>query len=209
MGWFCRVGVWLLLGLLLGFWLAPAHSATIIPPQAEQHKALLIRAARVELGLNAPTATLAAQIHTESRWRATAVSPVGAQGLAQFMPVTSAWLPQVAPQTGQPLPFNPAWSLRAVCAYNAWHLARIKNTHAQGDQWTYALWAYNGGLGWVNKDRAQAAAQGKNPAKWREVEPVNAGRSPAAFKENRNYTRAIFAAQAAYEAAGWGPGVTP
>jgi hypothetical protein len=80
---------------IVGF-AALAQSATI-PPQAKQHKALLIREARAQWGMDAPIATMAAQIHQESTWRDDAVSPAGAQGLAQFMPSTAKWLPSVAP----------------------------------------------------------------------------------------------------------------
>ena len=78
-----------------------AHGATI-PRQAQAYRSLLIRAARVEdlRGLNAPVATYAAQVHQESGWREDARSPVGAEGLGQFMPTTSTWAFRVqAPPT--------------------------------------------------------------------------------------------------------------
>ena len=184
----------------------PARAA--IPAAANKHKADLTRAARYEFGLNAPVSLLAAQIHVESRWNERAVSPVGAQGLAQFMPATASWLPQVAPHTGEPLPFNPGWALRAMCAYDSYLLQRITKAPKLYDRWAFVLSGYNGGLGWVNRDRKLALASGYDPARyWGHTENVNAGRRVSAFRENREYPRRIFNVQHAYQAAGWGPGV--
>lgn len=181
---------------------------SVIPNAAPHYKALLVGNARAGMGFEAPIALLAAQIHQESRWNERAVSPVGAQGLAQFMPATARWLPEVAPETGDPMPFNPAWAIRALVAYDGWLLARIKNAASRHDLWAFTLCAYNGGLGWVNRDRAKGGREGKNPARyWGEIEYVNAGRSAANFRENREYPRRIFQLQELYEAAGWGRGV--
>ena len=206
------MGVALGFALVLG-WIAPkaraAESVAIaIPRAAEQYRADLIRAAHADMGLDAPTALLAAQIHQESRWNPSAKSPVGAQGLAQFMPATARWLPSVAPQTGKPLPFNPGWALRALVAYDCWLYRRIEHTLYDCERWAFTLCAYNGGLGWVNRDRARAALRGIDPTRyWGSVEKVNAGRSAANFRENRGYPARIFTLQTAYERQGWGPGV--
>ncbi|EJP2482718.1 transglycosylase SLT domain-containing protein, partial [Salmonella enterica] len=56
------------------------------PPAALKYRSDVIRASRVDWGLNAPVADVAAQLHQESGWNPAARSPVGAQGLAQFMP---------------------------------------------------------------------------------------------------------------------------
>lgn len=160
------------------------------------------------MGFDAPVALLAAQIHQESRWNEHALSPAGAQGLAQFMPATARWLPEVAPHTGEPLPFNPAWSVRAMIVYDKYLLRQVKNTATARDHWAFTLCAYNGGLGWVNRDRAQAIRKGRDPSRYRgSVEHVNAGRSAASFKENREYPLRIFGLQPLYENAGWGAGV--
>lgn len=188
---------------------APANAAEIsIPRAALPHKAALIRAAHAELGLDAPVALLAAQIHTESLWRADAVSPVGAQGLAQFMPSTARWLPTIAPHTGEPLPFNPGWALRALCAYDRWLFKRVKNAAGLADHWAFVLVAYNGGEKWRIRDQEAAANLGHDPARyWASVELVNSGRRTSAFRENREYPRRIFSIQSVYERAGWGSGV--
>ena len=58
-------------------------------------------------------------------------------------------------------------------------------------------------------DPAYARALGVDDRRWfGAVENVNAGRSKAAFRENRNYPRLILEErQYAYIKAGWGPGV--
>ena len=82
----------------LVFCAVPAHAETTIPRAAQQYRAQLIREARAVWGLSAPVSVFAAQIHTESWWRNDTVSSVGAQGLAQFMPVsyTHLTLPTIA-----------------------------------------------------------------------------------------------------------------
>lgn len=95
-----------------------------------------------------------------------------------------------------------------MCAYNRWLQARVSNTASACDQWAFILCAYNGGLGWVQRDRALAATKGYDPARyWGNVEFVNAGRGAAYFRENRGYPRRIFSIQAVYERAGWGSGI--
>src|SRR5512134_663298 len=71
--------------------------AVQIPDAAWAHRGDMIRSARQTFGPEAPTATLAAQIHQESRWRADAKSWVGAQGLAQFMPTTAEYMADIFP----------------------------------------------------------------------------------------------------------------
>ena len=206
-----------LVGLLslvdMGLAAGSIHAAEItIPRAALQYRAQLVREARAVWGLDAPVAVFAAQIHTESWWRNDTVSHVGAQGLAQFMPATAKWLPTVAPETGRPAPFDPRWSLRACVTYDKWLHDRLRPMRAAslatGEHMAFMLSAYNGGLGWVGKDRALAARTGRNPDRWfGHVSDVNAGRNKSAIKENRRYVTLIFQRQSAYVAAGWGPGV--
>lgn len=162
----CCCARWILRGFLLfiGFYLASlwlpisAKAAEVtIPRAAQQYRATLVRAAHATWGLDAPVAVFAAQVHTESWWRNDTVSHVGAQGLAQFMPATARWLPSVAPETGKPAPFNPGWSLRALCVYDKWLWDRVAG-HSDFERMAFTLSAYNGGLGWVNRDRKKPRA---------------------------------------------------
>lgn len=186
----------------------PALAASI-PREAEQYRRTLVRSAHQGLGLDAPIATLAGQVHQESRWQAGARSPVGAQGLAQFMPSTAGWMASLYPDSvGPARPWNAGWSLRALVAYNGWLYARVQAANAC-EHWAMVLSAYNGGLGWVGRDQRLASASGADPLTWfGSVERYNAGRSPANFRENRGYPRNILQRwEPLYAAAGWGYGV--
>lgn len=176
-----------------------------VPRGAQRYRSALIRSARLELGLAAPVATLAAQVHTESRWDGSARSPVGAQGLAQFMPATREWMGEIRPDLGRADAWNPGWAIRALAAYDAWLLARI-TAATERDRWQMALASYNGGLGWIYKDQRLARSRGLDPGRWDgHVAEVNAGRSRAAWTENRDYPRRIAGREPWYAA--WGRGV--
>ena len=186
-----------------------AQAETVnIPRAAYQHRDTLIRASRVVWGLEAPVSVFAAQIHTESWWKNDTVSSAGAQGLAQFMPSTAKWLPTVAPEVGKTAPFNPGWALRALVSYDKWLWDRLHGADAC-QRMAFTLSAYNGGIGWVGRDRKEAERQGRDPARWfGQVEEVNAGRSASSLRENRRYVRLILLErQYWYRKAGWGPGV--
>lgn len=214
-----RVGFWFVLGSLFALSLVfsfcgPSHAAEVkIPRAALQYRSELIRASRMVWGLDAPVAVFAAQIHTESWWKNGTVSSAGAQGLAQFMPSTAKWLPQVAPETGVPAPFDPRWSLRACVAYDKYLFDRIRPRRVALSEWNrmaFTLSAYNGGLGWTNRDRTEALQSGLDPDMWfGHVEQANAGRRASAVRENRRYVRFILRErQQAYVEAGWGRGVS-
>lgn len=199
-------GFFIALGMIAAFSLVGCSEAKASPPRAaEIHHATLVRASHALWGLDAPIAVFAGQIHAESRWRADAKSPVGAEGLAQFMPATSAWLPEVAPQTGKPLPYNPGWALRALVAYNLWIHKQIKADN-EYERMAMTLSAYNGGLGWVYRDKRLATRTGLSSLRWfGHVETMNAGRSAANYRENRHYPRNILQNyQHIYAKAGWG-----
>ena len=207
-GFFAGLGFWFALFSLCA-WFSPAHAAEVVIPRAAyQYRAELVRSARAVWGLDAPIAVFAAQVHTESWWRNDTVSSVGAQGLAQFMPSTARWLPSVAPETGKPAPFNPGWSLRALCTYDKWLWDR-EDGRTPFDRMAFTLSSYNGGAGWVDRDKRLAAQRGLDNVRWFEhVATCNAGRRKSAFGENRAYVRLILQErQYAYIKAGWGPGI--
>jgi soluble lytic murein transglycosylase-like protein len=70
-------------------------------------RAFVARSARAE---QLPPALLAAQLEAESGFDRAAVSPAGAQGIAQFMPAT--WAGAWNPQRGRS-PFDPAAAIAA------------------------------------------------------------------------------------------------
>lgn len=184
-------------------------AADTIPSAAERHRATLVRSAHYVLGMDAPIATLAAQVHQESTWRADATSRAGAQGISQFMPATAQWMSEVYPHSlGDAQPYNPAWALRAMVQYNAYLLKRNQGD-SPCEQWAMALAAYNGGQGWVNRDRRLALASGASELVWFDsIEKFDAGRSASNFKENRHYPRVILLRlEPMYVRNGWGRGV--
>lgn len=186
----------------------PSTGARGIPREALRYRAELTRNARAVWGLDAPVAACAAQIHQESGWRATASSPVGARGMAQFMPATAAWISKAYPgELGENAPMNPSWAIRALVTYDRYLWDRIAAA-SDCHRFAFSLSAYNGGLGWVQRDRALAANKGLPPGEWWDsVETVNAGRSPANHKENRGYPKRILRTLTPlYVADGWGKG---
>lgn len=202
----------LLLGLLIALMLllaaCRAGAADTIPRDAQQYRRDLVRAAHQGMGLSAPIATLAGQIHQESRWRADAASPAGAQGLAQFMPATAAWMADARPrQLGPADPWNPGWALRALVVYDGWLLDQLAAADAC-EHWAFALSGYNGGLGWVQRDQRLAQAAGADPTRWFGHVANHTGRADWARSENRAYVRRILTRwEPLYAAAGWGAGV--
>ncbi len=197
------------IGAMLGLMsIASLARAETIPPDALRHRAELTRCGRYAFGLEAPVATLAAQVHQESRWRENAVSPVGARGLAQFMPSTSKWIAGLMPELADNAPFNPGWALRALAEYDKWLWDRVAGRDAC-QRMAMALAGYNGGLGWVQRDKTLAVKNGADPLTWfDQVERFNAGRNAAAFRENRGYPRRILGTlEPLYIRAGWGQGV--
>mgnify|MGYP003176903942 FL=1 len=188
---------WQLAGKLVIVWLlwcggffSQARAAQ--PPQAAlQYRDDVIRNARLEWGLSAPVADFAAQLHQESGWRPDAISPVGAQGLAQFMPATADWISQLMPGLNSREPFNPAWAIRALVSYDRWLWQRV-SAASDCERMAMTLSGYNGGLGWVQRDRRLASQKGLDSTRWfGHVATVNAGRSTASWRENRHYPQRI------------------
>lgn len=113
-------------------------------------RALIARAARTE---QLPPALIAAQLEAESGFDASAHSPSGAEGIAQFMPATWAgsWNPQRARS-----PFEPGPAIAAQA-----RLMHVLLERAGGDVAT-ALAAYNAGpavlpADWPDETRAYIA----------------------------------------------------
>lgn len=176
--------------LWCGGFFSQAHAAQP-PAAAQQYRNAVIRNARLDWGLNAPIADFAAQLHQESGWNPRAVSPVGARGLAQFMPSTANWISQAVPDLAANQSFNPAWAIRALTSYDRWLWQRI-NAANSCERMAMALSGYNGGLGWVQRDQKLAAQRGLDSQRWfSQVATVNAGRHDAAWRENRHYPQRI------------------
>ena len=173
-------------------------------PRAAQYKRGLIQESHYVWGLDAPVASFAAQIHQESRWNPTARSPVGAAGLTQFMPATAKWISGMDGQLASGDVYNPRWAMRALVVYDKWLYDRVPAANPC-ERLAFAMSAYNGGLGWVNKRKARSP----NPQICFGVTcEINPGVSAANQRENSGYPKVILKGfEAQYVRAGWGRGV--
>lgn len=172
---------------LILLYLHPGVSYAQIPRDAETYRREYTRIVRSEWGLDAPVASLAAQIHQESGWNCKAVSRVGAKGCAQFMPKTAVWIGDVDRSLRGGDAFSPSWGFRAQAVYMKWLHARVKGP-VPCERMAFAMAAYNGGLGYVYK-RQKLSTQplvciGKTC-------DINPGIHPANQKENAHYPRRI------------------
>lgn len=203
----CRAALAWLVMIILASCVHPAHAGPI-PAAAQQHQRELTRIVQQEWGLSGPVTVHAAQIHQESAWRPGVDSRVGAQGLAQFMPTTSAWIVEVYPDLGAAAPYSPTWAMRAMVRYNRWHWQRLSSAADECQRWAFSLSAYNGGLGWVQRDQRLARAGGDDPGVWFDSVEHYTARAAWAKRENRQYVRRILLELAPrYERAGWRGGV--
>ena len=146
-------------------------------------------------------ASFAAQVHQESRWNASARSPVGAIGLTQFMPATAQWIGGLSPDLAERAPLNPTWALRALVVYDQWLWQRIR---AENDceRMAFVLSAYNGGLGWVYKRQKLSPQPGLC---FDHTCAINPGVTPASQAENAHYPAVILQTfEPLYS--GWGAG---
>ena len=176
-----------------------------VPQAALQHRGLLIRTAHASWGIDAPVAAFAAQVHQESAWRADAVSQVGAQGLAQFMPATTKWIAGLHPDLASQQPYSPAWALQALVTYDRWLYDRAPTRYSPHDRMWVALRSYNGGLGhW----QQEAASTGLAQPSRAQVDAAcgKARRAAVHCKENLGYPhRILVVIQPRYLQ--WGPGL--
>lgn len=183
-------------------------SAVRVPEQAAMYRRFVEQAANEVWGVEASPARLAAQLHQESAWKLRARSPVGAQGLAQFMPATAKWIASVFPdQLGKFDPWDPRQAALAAAIYDNHLLQRVRPIGAGAlttcSQWAFALRAYNGGEKYLLRERAMADHAGASANDWVHVARYRA-RSPAAWRENIGYPRQILIKlEPAYLAAGW------
>jgi soluble lytic murein transglycosylase-like protein len=165
------------------------------PAAARRYRDAIIANGRLVWGMGGPIPMFGAQIEQESGWREDARSPVGATGLAQFMPKTADWIDDVYPDLGPNQPLNPEWAIRALIRYDKHLYDRVASSVSDCDRHAFALSGYNGGEGWRIRDQKKAAETGLNPeAYWDSVEKVNAGRAPQFWSENRGYPRRILIA---------------
>ena len=137
---------------------------------------------------------LAAQIRQESACRPNARSPVGAQGLTQFMPPT--WrdvAPQTKPSCAGRSPFDPPCAIRAQILYMTQVRRWVGSWATESDRVAASLAGYNGGAGWVKRERRVCRQEARcSPSRWWGNVEKHCLRSAANCHENRDYPVRIF-----------------
>ena len=174
---------------LLFIFLSIPESNADVPRESLKYKRELIRQSRIIWGLNAPIPLFASQIHQESTWNHLAKSKY-AKGLTQFTDSTAEWMIEIFPELKRANVYNPNWSIRAMLLYDSWLDDRIKSID-DCNQWAMILSSYNGGLTWLNRDKALAEAKGSNPNIWWNHVEKYSNRADWAIRENRNYSKSI------------------
>lgn len=174
---------------LLFIFLSIPESNADVPRESLKYKRELIRQSRIIWGLDAPIPLFASQIHQESTWNHLAKSKY-AKGLTQFTDSTAEWMIEIFPQLKRANVYNPNWSIRAMLLYDSWLDDRIKSID-DCNQWAMILSSYNGGLTWLNRDKALAEAKGSNPNIWWNNVEKYSNRADWAIRENRNYSKSI------------------
>ena len=174
---------------LLFIFLSIPESNADVPRESLKYKRELIRQSRIIWGLDAPIPLFASQIHQESTWNHLAKSKY-AKGLTQFTDSTAEWMIEIFPELKRANVYNPNWSIRAMLLYDSWLDDRIKSID-DCNQWAMILSSYNGGLTWLNRDKALAEAKGSNPNIWWNHVEKYSNRADWAIRENRNYSKSI------------------
>ncbi len=127
------------------------------PGPEMKYRSFLTRQVRFYWDAQQDISTFAAQVRQESGWDTQARSS-HATGLAQFTPPTAQWLSSIHLEINAQTPFSAEstldwkWSLRALVCYDRYLYGKLANTGEQ--QWPLTLRAYNGGLGWILKERS-------------------------------------------------------
>jgi soluble lytic murein transglycosylase-like protein len=99
-----------------------------------------------------------AQLYQESMLNPKAVSPVGAKGLAQFMPATWADMIKPLEMPADASPFDPDYAIPACCYYMKQLHQKWSSPRPEADRYALALASYNAGFG--NLINAQKKAGG-------------------------------------------------
>jgi membrane-bound lytic murein transglycosylase F len=105
---------------------------------------------------------LAALAYQESRWRPTAVSPRGAQGVMMLMPKT-------AKKMGVTDVFAVDENILGGARYLLYMKERVPNRIGDPDRTWLAMAAYNIGIGHLEDARIVTQIRKKNPDRWADV----------------------------------------
>ena len=187
----------LIVTFLLSRGILYAHkNGRIVPPRAAQYRPTVIREVRYYWGFRENPSTFLSQIHQESGFREGAKSAF-ASGLTQFTPGTAEWIQKLYAKdlretcpTNSGCPLNPKWAIRAMVMYDKRLWDRYPFTSGD-DRFGFTLSSYNGGSGWIDKERQAAAQMNKESNKWFNAVEKTCLRAKWACDENRQYPRNI------------------
>lgn len=124
-------------------------SASLFPDRYDDE----FKAASIHLPVGTDWRALKAQCYQESRLKPLAVSPVGAQGLCQFMPNT--WREMTAKYQGLSNPWLATHSIRAAALYMNQLNEGWISPRPRGERYKLALASYNAGFGNILKAQAR------------------------------------------------------
>ena len=150
--------------------------------------------AEVERAGLAPYRTLlAAQIQQESAWNCEARSRYAA-GCAQFtMPTWKQYSVEVTPSCEGVPPTDPSCAFRVQSLYMKRLLNSYRTSATQRDQEAFALAAYNGGSGWIRREKRKCKQGSRcSPNRWFDNVEDHCVRRGSACRENREYPVRIF-----------------
>ncbi len=183
---------------------APPPQPALVPEASARYRHAVEQAVAEVWGITGSPARLAAQMHAESNWRIGARSPVGAQGMAQFMPATARWIAREFPaRLGTFDPWDPAQAVLAAAIYDHYLLQRNPGA-TPCDSWSFALSAYNGGERALRAEQRLAQANDRARTRWQGDVEKQRARSMSAWRENRGYVhRILYVLEPLYLRAGW------
>jgi hypothetical protein len=196
-----RVWAWLTLIVLLLLWAmvgtavigGMAHAGSIPEACRAYQREITVQAHNAFGIARPPIANLAAQMQQESGCNPSARSPFAA-GLTQFTPGTASDMAKRYPtQLGAADPLNPRWAIAAQALYMR-DLTDAAPGATECDTFAFGLSGYNGGAGWLARDRAVCLrTPGCDPGQWFghvELTP-DRRRAPQFIAENRGYPKRI------------------
>lgn len=175
-----------------------------VPNLAYALKRTMVGEVRHWWGFDTKTTVFFSQVHQESRWNPEAKSKY-ASGLAQFTPSTAEWISKLySKDLGENNPLDVKWALRSLVKYDKWLFDRFGYADQETDRWSFTLSGYNGGAGWVEKDRKLATQNGRSDRKWICNVEHFSSRADWAIKENRDYiVKILFKWYLLYEKGGF------
>ena len=145
--------------------------AALLPRQASALDPLFVAAENREVIEDLTTQYLpdispgmgAAWVHQESRWKITAVSKAGARGPLQIMPATAKDIRRACRMPDLDLT-NMNSALKGGFCYGRMLRRQVGKMATVADLDEAMLRAYNGGAGYIRKERDAAKAAGKDDA---------------------------------------------